>query len=251
MYEFNAEKVKNEVISWMRDWENDNATGCNFVVGISGGKDSSVVAALCVEAFGKDRVIGVMLPQGIQADIDASYELINYLGINHYTINIESVVNSVVAGVDKEQIALSEQARTNLPARLRMSILYAVAQSLNGRVANTCNLSETLLSWETRWGDAVGDFAPISDLTVSEVKAIGYVLGLPEELIEKVPSDGLCGTSDEEAMGIPYDVMDRYVRTGEIDDVELKRKIDARVNNYRFKREPVAHFRSNLKAYVK
>lgn len=250
MYKFNAEQVKNEIVSWMREWEKDNAAGCNFVVGISGGKDSSVVAALCVEAFGKDRVIGVTLPQNLQTDIEASYKLINHLGITNYGVNIGPIVDSVLMRMGFENITPSEQARTNLPARIRMSVLYAIAQSLNGRVANTCNLSETLLSWETRWGDAVGDFAPIRDLTVAEVKAIGYVLGLPKDIIEKIPSDGLCGTSDKEAMGIPYTVMDRYIRTGEIDDAELKRKIDERVNRYRFKREPIAYFRSNFKTYI-
>ena len=246
---FDAKKVKNEIIGWLIDWEEHNGKGCNFIVGISGGKDSSVVAALLVEAFGKDRVIGVKMPCGEQSDIEYSDILINYLGIKNYTMNIYDAVNGVIQQFSPE-ISVSSQTITNLPARIRMATLYAISQSLNGRVANTCNLSETLLSWETRWGDAVGDFSPLSDLTVEEVKAIGYELGLPIELIEKVPSDGLCGSTDEEALGYKYSVVDKYIRTGEIDDKETKKKIDERVEKYRFKRMPIPYFATRLERHI-
>lgn len=246
---FDAKKVKNEIIGWLRDWEEHNGKGCNFVVGISGGKDSSVVAALLVEAFGKDRVIGVKMPCGEQSDIEYSDMLINHLGIKSYTMNIYDAVNGVIQQFSPE-ISVSSQTITNLPARIRMATLYAISQSLNGRVANTCNLSETLLSWETRFGDAVGDFSPIADLTVEEVKAIGYELGLPKELIEKVPSDGLCGNTDEDALGYKYSVVDKYIRTGEIDDKETKKKIDERVEKYRFKRMPIPYFVTGLERHI-
>ena len=246
---FKAKKVKNEIVDWLRGWEECNGKGCNFIVGISGGKDSSVVAALLVEAFGKDRVIGVKMPCGEQSDIEYSDMLISHLGIKSYTMNIYDAVNGVIQQFSPE-ISVSSQTITNLPARVRMATLYAISQSLNGRVANTCNLSETLLSWETRWGDAVGDFSPIADLTVEEVKAIGYELGLPNELIEKVPSDGLCGHTDEDALGYKYSVVDRYIRTGEIDDKETKKKIDDRVEKYRFKRMPIPYYKTNLKRYI-
>ena len=131
-----------------------------------------------------------------------------------------------------------------------MATLYAVSQSVNGRVANTCNLSETLLSWETRWGDAVGDFSPLADLTVEEVKAIGHALGLPKDLVEKVPADGLCGNTDEDALGFKYAVMDKYIRTGKIDDLEIKNKINERVKKYRFKRMQIPYFKSGLDRFV-
>lgn len=246
---FKAKKVKNEIVDWLREWEECNGKGCNFIVGISGGKDSSVVAALLVEAFGKDRVIGVKMPCGEQSDIEYSDMLISHLGIKSYTMNIYDAVNGVIQQFSPE-ISVSSQTITNLPTRVRMATLYAISQSLNGRVANTCNLSETLLSWETRWGDAVGDFSPIADLTVEEVKAIGYELGLPNELIEKVPSDGLCGHTDEDALGYKYSVVDRYIRTGEIDDKETKKKIDDRVEKYRFKRMPIPYYKTNLKRYI-
>lgn len=251
MYNFDAKKTKNDIVKWMKEWAKDNAQDCQFIVGISGGKDSSVVAALCVEAFGRDRVVGVLMPQGNQKDINYSKMLCEHLGIENYTINIFEACRTIKHEVKNALYDhWSLQSSINLPARVRMATLYAVAQTLNGRVANTCNLTETLLSFETRWGDSVGDFAPISDLTVQEVKAVGYELGLPKELIEKVPCDGLCGKTDEEALGLQYSVVDRYIRTGEIDDIDTKNKIDEKVKKYRFKREPIPYFNTGLKRFV-
>lgn len=251
MCDFDGKKVKSEIVEWIRDWFKKNGENCKAIVGISGGKDSSVVAALCVEALGKDKVFGVLMPQGEQLDISYSRMLVDHLGIDSCVVNIGDTVRTLKHEI-KPQLGdhWSKQTSTNLPARIRMATLYAVAQTINGRVANTCNLSETLLSWETRWGDAVGDFAPLSDLTVEEVKAIGYELGLPKELIEKIPSDGLCGSTDEEALGFKYSVMDRYIRTGKIDDENIKKKIDDRVEKYRFKRMPIPYYKTNMKKYV-
>ena len=220
---FNAEKVKSECVQWIRDFFEQNGKGCNAVVGISGGKDSSIVAALCVEALGKDRVIGVLMPNGEQADIDMAKLLVDTLGIRHFIVNIKDAVDGVVNSVPFE---LSEQSRTNLPPRIRMATLYAVSQSHNGRVANTCNLSEDWVGYSTRYGDSVGDFSPCSHLTVDEVKRIGRLLGLPAELVDKVPSDGLCGQTDEEKLGFTYAELDRYIRTGEIENPVSKERID-------------------------
>ena len=220
---FNAEKVKNECVQWIRDFFENNGRGCNAVVGISGGKDSSIVAALCVEALGKDRVIGVLMPCGEQADIDMAKLLVNTLGIKHYIINIKDAVEGLTKSIPFE---LSVQSRTNLPPRIRMSTLYAVSQSNNGRVANTCNLSEDWVGYSTRYGDAAGDFSPCSNLTVDEMKQIGRILGLPDVLVDKVPIDGLCGKTDEDNLGFNYAELDRYIRTGEIEDLDKKAKID-------------------------
>ena len=248
---FDAKKVKGEIVQWIQSWFNSNGKDCKAIVGISGGKDSSVVAALCVEALGKDRVFGVLMPQGRQKDISYSHKLCHFLDIECQIIPVGTIVNTAEYEISTSlDIPLSTQTTTNLPARIRMATLYAVAQTLNGRVANTCNLSETLLSWESRWGDAVGDFSPLADLTVQEVKAVGYELGLPKYLIEKTPSDGLCGSSDEEALGFTYAVVDRYIRTGEIDDLNIKSKIDERVAKYRFKRLELPHYESGLKRYI-
>ena len=222
-YSFDPVKVKNECVEWIRDFFEKNGKGCNAVIGISGGKDSSVVAALCVEALGKDRVIGVLMPNGVQHDIDMAKLLVDHLGIRHYIVNIKDAVDGVTKNIPFE---LSSQSRQNLPPRIRMSTLYAVSQSNNGRVANTCNLSEDWVGYSTRYGDSVGDFSPCSHLTVQEVKAVGRVLGLPAVLVDKVPIDGLCGKTDEDNLGFTYAELDRYIREGMIEDKEKKKRID-------------------------
>lgn len=239
---FDAEKVKNECVEWIKNFFEENGKDCNAVVGISGGKDSSVVAALCVEALGKDRVIGVLMPCGEQADIDCSKKLVEHLGIKNYTINVFDAVEGVKAQVAKE-LEMSNQSLVNLPPRIRMATLYAVSQSVNGRVANTCNLSEDWVGYSTRYGDAAGDFSPLSNLTVQEVKAIGTLLGLPEDLVHKTPIDGLCGKTDEDNLGFTYAVLDKYIREGVIEDEELKAKIDRMHANSLFKLQLMPTFK--------
>ena len=223
MYTFHAEKTKNECVQWIRDFFEVNGPGCNAVVGISGGKDSSIVAALCVEALGKDRVIGVLMPNGEQADIDMAKLLVEHLGIQHYIVNIKDAVDGVTKNIP---FPLSEESGGNLQPRIRMATLYAVSQSNNGRVANTCNLSEDWVGYSTRYGDSVGDFSPCSNLTVQEMKQIGRLLGLPAVLVDKVPIDGLCGKTDEDNLGFTYAELDRYIREGVIEDQAKKERID-------------------------
>ena len=222
---FDALKVKNACVEWIRDFFEKNGKGCNAVVGISGGKDSSVVAALCVEALGKDRVIGVLMPCGDQHDIDCSHKLVDHLGIKHYVVNVKDAVEGLKSALPSE-LDITAQTVTNIPPRIRMATLYAVSQSCNGRVANTCNLSEDWVGYSTRYGDAAGDFSPLSKLTVAEVKEIGHLLGLPYDLVEKVPIDGLCGKTDEDNLGFTYAELDKYIRTGVIEDMAKKERID-------------------------
>ena len=240
---FNAEKVKNDCVQWIRDFFEQNGKGCNAVVGISGGKDSSIVAALCVEALGKDRVIGVLMPCGEQHDIDMAKLLVDTLGIKHYIVNIKDAVEGITNAVP---FALSDQSRTNLPPRIRMATLYAVSQTHNGRVANTCNLSEDWVGYSTRYGDSVGDFSPCSHLTVQEMKQIGRLLGLPDVLVDKVPIDGLCGKTDEDNLGFTYSELDRYIRTGEIEDQDKKAKIDRMHKMNLFKLQLMPSFEPEL-----
>ena len=246
MKDFDSKKVKDQVVNWIRDWFEANGKGCNAVIGISGGKDSSVVAALCVEALGRDRVIGVTMPNGVQADISDSMMLINHLGIRYFNLNIANTYQALMASIQEQfapdGIEVSRQTVINMPPRLRMTTLYAISQSMNGRVANTCNLSEDWVGYSTRYGDAAGDFAPLGGLTVAEVKAIGKELGLPTELVEKTPSDGLSGKSDEDNLGFTYAVLDRYIRTGVCDDPKVKASIDDKHVKNLFKLKPIPHF---------
>lgn len=232
---FDACRAKNLCVKWIRNFFEENGPDCNAVIGISGGKDSSVAAALCVEALGANRVIGVLMPCGVQSDIHMAKKLVSHLGIRHYIVNIKDTVDSLLKNIP--DLTLSEQARINLPPRIRMSTLYAVSQSVNGRVVNTCNLSEDWIGYSTRYGDSVGDFSPLSRLTVTEVKEIGRVLGLPDDLVDKVPSDGLCGQTDEEKIGFTYAVLDRYIREGICEDPVTKEKIDTLYRRNRFKLE--------------
>lgn len=243
--EFNAEKVKNDVVEWIRDFFEKNGKGCNAVLGISGGKDSSVAAALCVEALGKDRVIGVLMPNGEQSDIDMSKLLCSHLGIKNVTINIKGAFDSLVGEITEAVGEFSVQSRTNLAPRLRMSTVYAVSQTFNGRVVNTCNLSEDYVGYSTRYGDSVGDFSPLSYLTVQEVKAIGRILGLPAALVDKAPSDGLCGKTDEDNLGFTYAELDRYIREGICEDEEKKKRIDYlhRINQFKLELMPAFEYK--------
>lgn len=247
---FDAKKVKDQCVQWIRDWFEQNGKGCNAVLGISGGKDSSVCAALCVEALGKERVIGVTMPNGVQPDIEDSNRLIRHLGIRHYCVNIgssfEALMKEVEARLGHEA---SAQTRINMAPRLRMTALYAVSQSNNGRVVNTCNLSEDWVGYSTRYGDAAGDFSPLGGLTVQEVVAIGKILGLPIDLVEKAPSDGLTGKTDEDNLGFTYAELDRYIREGIIEDADKKANIDRRHRINLFKLRLMPAFDPEIDCY--
>lgn len=238
---FDAIKVKNDIIQWIKNWFEENGKGCKGVLGISGGKDSSVVAALLVEALGKENVVGVLMPKGEQFDIDVSLALCEHLGIEKYVVNINDAYEGLKNELVKSGVKLNTQAETNLPPRLRMATVYAVSQSVNGRVANTCNLSEDWVGYSTRYGDSVGDFSPLSKLTVQEVKAVGRALGLPSMFVDKVPIDGLCGKTDEDNLGFTYEVLDRYIREGICEDEEIKAKIDRmhRINQFKLELMPI------------
>ena len=241
---FNAEQVKNECVKWIRDFFEENGKGCNAIVGISGGKDSSIAAALCAEALGKDRVIGVLMPCGEQADIDCALQLVNHLGIKHYIVNVKDAVDGLIKNLP--DIEITAQTKTNIPPRVRMTVLYAIGQSCNGRVVNTCNLSEDWVGYSTRYGDAAGDFSPMSHLTVTELKEIGHLLGIPYNLVEKTPIDGLCGKTDEENLGFTYAVLDKYIRTGICEDEDTKALIDRKHKMNLFKLQLMPSFKPEI-----
>lgn len=238
---FNVEKTVDACVLWIRRFFEENGKDSPAVLGISGGKDSSTVAALCVKALGKERVFGVLMPCGEQSDIEASYDLVRFLDIPYAVVNIKAAVDGLKAAMPSD-LSLSRQAEINLPPRVRMATVYAVSQSMNGRVANTCNLSEDWVGYSTRYGDSVGDFSPLSKLTVREVKEIGKYLGLPRHLVEKVPSDGLSGKTDEDNLGFTYAELDRYIREGKIDNAETKARIDKKHAQNLFKLAPMPVF---------
>lgn len=246
-YKFDAAKTKDEIITWIRNYFRKNGPDCNAVIGISGGKDSSIVAALCCEALGNGRVIGVLMPQGVQEDIDVARELVAHLGIKSFEINIAETVNTLLANGRAAGLCDSKQARVNLPARIRMATLFMVSQSTNGRVANTCNASENFVGWQTVGGDGFGQFSPLSKLTVTEVKSVGRELGLPEKFIEKAPADGLTGKTDEDNFGFTYEFLDKYIRTGEFGgDTATAAKIDRMHEANLFKDLPMPTYDPSL-----
>lgn len=230
----NPKEIKDRLVDWIRDYFDHNGPGCIAVVGISGGKDSSVTAALCVEALGKDRVLGVLMPDGIQSDIADAIALVEHLDIKHLVVNIGDTTKALTAaiegaeGFDLVAVGMSRDSIINMPARIRMTTLYAVGQSLpkGGRVANTCNRSEDYVGYSTKYGDAAGDFSPLQNILVEEVRQLGYELGLPDFLIDKTPSDGLSGQTDEDKLGFTYAQLDHYILTGQCQDLNVKAKID-------------------------
>ena len=204
------------LIDWIKEQYRDIPDG-KAIIGISGGKDSIIAAALCVEALGADRVIGVLMPQGAQKDINDSREVCEHLGIYHMEINIGYVCSHLCGLIDEEYdfdkcCINNPMIKTNLPARIRMTTLYAVAALYpNSRVVNTCNYSEDFVGYSTKYGDAAGDFSPLGGLTVREVLEIGDDLGLPAHLVHKPPSDGMCGKTDEDNLGFTYEQLDNYI----------------------------------------
>ena len=257
----NAKKTKDEIVQWIRNYFEENGPNCSAVVGISGGKDSTIVAALCAEALGKDRVVGVMMPNGIQPDIADSRSVVECLGIRSMTVNISAAYKGMYKAIadaaalagfiyDTDTTELSKQTQTNLPPRLRMAALYAVAQSLptGGRVANTCNLSEDYVGYSTKYGDSAGDFSPLAQLTVQEVRQIGRELLIPAWLVDKTPSDGLCGKSDEENLGFTYAQLDDFIRNGTSGDDTIDAKIITMHNKNLHKLWPMPVFKPNRPA---
>lgn len=242
---FDVEKVTNDLVEWLRDWFDRNGKGCKAVVGISGGKDSSVVAAVCAKALGKENVVGVLMPNHKQSDIDCAHLLCEHLGIKNYVVNVGAAYDALMDSIKEavgEELEISNQTLINLAPRIRMSTLYAVSQSVNGRVINTCNMSEDWVGYSTRYGDAAGDVSPLANLTVTEVKEIGRYLGLPSELVDKAPSDGLCGKTDEDNLGFTYATLDKYIRTGVCEDEATKELIDRKHKANLFKLQLMEHF---------
>lgn len=225
-YEFNVTEEITNITNWIRDYFIKNGPNSKAVIGISGGKDSTVAAALLVRALGRDRVIGVMMPEGNQSDLNDSRKVCEVLGIQSYIINIINPVAELYAACDIGGLRLNDQILTNTPARIRMATLYMVAASVGGRVANTCNYSEDYVGYSTKYGDLAGDFSIFKNYTMHEVIAIGDSLNLPHDLVHKAPADGMCGKTDEDNLGFTYEALDNYLCEKIYPDYETLKRIE-------------------------
>ena len=243
--EFNPQIQLPGLLDWMRQ-QMKACGGKTAVIGISGGKDSSTVAALAVAAYGRENVLGVLMPDGVQPDIDYSQALVEHLDLPHTTINIHDAVQGVLNEMEKAGLTPSRQTKVNLPSRVRMATLYAVAQSVEGGIViNTSNLSEDWVGYCTIYGDSAGAFSPLGMYTTEEVIALGRALGLPERFLIKPPSDGLTGLTDEANLGFTYHAVNAYVRRGVVDPA-IKAQIDDKHRASRFKFETIPVYHNGL-----
>lgn len=229
---FNVEEQTKLCKDRMAEWfEKESGSAKGIVLGISGGKDSTIVAKLWADVIGADKVLGIMMPNGEQSDILDSIAVCEFTGIKNMKVNIRSAFDGIVNAIkyncsDDDIFGISAHTKTNISPRLRMTTLYTIAQELNYRVSGTGNASEAYIGYCTKWGDTACDFNPIANFTTEEVIAIGDYLGIPEKLTHKTPSDGLCGKSDEDNLGFTYSELNKYIKTGVIENAEIKKKID-------------------------
>ena len=210
-YSFDPESAFNKIKDHWKNWDK-NVHPERYVIGISGGIDSTCVAALACKIFGKDKVVGVSLPCNGQSDMADVDKVFSHLGIKRITIDIGDMFIDGLQKIENCAINLTDVCKINMPARLRMTMLYGIAQCIDGAVLNTCNRSESILSNDTLFGDNCGSYAPIQSLTKTEVKQLGYWLKIPNDLIEKTPIDGLQPLNDEDRLGIKYIDVDRWLR---------------------------------------
>lgn len=221
---FNANKECKNIINWIGEYFKNQPNAKGAVIGISGGKDSFVTAKLLVEALGKEKVFGVLMPNGQQKDISDSLRIVDILKINYKVVNIEKSYKALMEQI--EESSLSIDAKINIPPRLRMTTSYAVSASMDYRVCGTENKSEGFVGYTTKWGDNAFDFNPIGDLATEDVIAVGDYLGLPYDLVHKTPSDGLSGKSDEEKLGFSYKEINKYIENGTCGNKEIDREIE-------------------------
>lgn len=243
------------MVEWIKD-SMINSGGSKAIIGISGGKDSSVVAALCVRSLGKENVIGVLMPDGIQKDLSDAKDICDFLEIKNMVVNIENIKESFLTSLNmghKEIIpSISSQTKINLPPRIRMTLLYAISQSIdNSRVINTSNISEDWIGYATIYGDTAGAFSPLGMLTSDEVVQIGEFLGIPSRFIYKKPEDGLTGKTDEDIFGFSYEILNRYIREGICEDEDIRKKIDKMHRYSRHKFLPIPMFQPLLPIVAK
>lgn len=226
MDKFKAKQAIQDITNWIRHYFAESGPKSKAVIGISGGKDSTVAATLLVEALGPERVVGILMPNYSQSDMGDSLEVCDMLGIQYYIVDIGESMEYLTHAIPQELFGCDNEIYyTNTPARLRMTTLYGIAGLIGGRVANTCNMSEDYVGYSTKWGDNAGDFAILANYTVSEVIAIGEALNLPPHLIYKTPADGMSGKSDEEKLGVSYQEIDEYIMYGVVPPADALAKM--------------------------
>jgi NAD+ synthase len=222
---FDVEIETENAVQWIKQYFAKQPHAKGAVIGISGGKDSAVCAALLVDALGKDRVLGVSLPNGKQKDIDDACAVAEQLGIEYKVVNINLTYRALLFEIENVEKEVSELAEINMLPRLRMTALYALSANRHYRVCGTGNMSEDYVGYCTKWGDAAWDFNPIQYFTTEEVVEIGDFMGLPEQVMHKTPSDGICGKSDEDNLGISYADINKVIRgrASEVDPEVFKK----------------------------
>ena len=249
-YEFNPEKTLPVLIDWIKQ-RMELSGGTSAVLGLSGGKDSSVTAALMAQAIGADNVYGILMPNRRQSDIEYAREIARLLKIQSAEIDIGPMVDAFYDQMADSPLfdnkAITPQTRLNLPPRVRLALMYAIAQSIDGaRVINTSNMSEDWVGYATVYGDTAGAFSPLGMLTTEEVIAIGRLLEIPEKFLIKPPADGLTGQTDEMVLGFSYEVVNQYIREGILPEPVTREKIDRAHKFSRFKFEPIPMFDPGL-----
>lgn len=240
----------------MRDYEKElkdrvefikdilESSGCSGVVyGNSGGKDSALVGILCKKAT--DNVLGVIMPcqskRNFNEDMSDALKVAEKFDIETVTVDLSDVKSEICNSIEKVS-RITDAAGVNIAPRLRMTTLYAIAQSRGALVAGTGNRSEGYMGYFTKWGDGAFDFNPIADLTVTEIYEFLRFLDAPEEIIEKAPSAGLYeGQTDEKDMGISYAAIDNYLLTGSGEPGEIE-KIEAAHKKSLHKLNPSAKY---------
>ena len=230
------------IIKWIKEYVQETKSK-GVVVGNSGGKDSATVIALCVKALGKENVLAVEMPcYSTQEELEDGLLIARTYDVKNVVIDIKNMYENLKETIENSGIRLNNDSKANTKPRLRMTTLYAIAQTYNYLVVGTGNLCEKFVGYTTKWGDNASDFNPIANFTVEEVLEIGKALGVPEKILNKAPNDGLGGGTDEEKLGVSYKEITEYIKTGTTNEEAIK-KIEELHEKTNHKRNPIPTYK--------